>query len=47
MTQPSISTPYALKLAEKFIESQAYLKANRFVRSTKTLNENIETSTNK
>ena len=47
MTQYSISIPYAQRLAEKFRESQAYLKANRFSRSTKTLYEDIETSTDK
>ena len=47
MTQSSISTPYAQRLAEKFRESQAYLRANGFSRSTKTLYEDIETSTDK
>ncbi len=47
MTQSSISTPYAQRLAEKFKESQAYLKANGFSRSSKTLHEDIETSTEK
>ena len=47
MTQSSISTPYAQRLAEKFRESQAYLSANGFSRSTKTLYEDIETSTEK
>ena len=47
MTQSSISTPYAQRLAEKFRESQAYLRANGFSRSTKTLNEDIETSNDK
>ena len=47
MTQSSISTPYAQRLAEKFRESQAYLRANGFCRSTKTLSEDIETSTDK
>ena len=42
MTQSSISTPYAQRLAEKFRESQAYLRANGFSRSTKTLFEDIE-----
>ena len=45
MTQSSMSTPYARRLAEKFRESQAYLKANGFSRSTRTLYEDIETST--
>ena len=30
MTQSSMSTPYARRLAEKFRESQAYLRANGF-----------------
>ena len=47
MTQSSMSTPYARRLAEKFRESQAYLRANGFSRSTKTLYEDIETSTEK
>ena len=46
-TQSSISTPYAQRLAEKFRESQAYLRSNGFSRSTKTLYEDIETSTDK
>ena len=37
MTQSSISTPYAQKLEEKSRESQAYLRANGFSRSTKIL----------
>jgi hypothetical protein len=45
MNQSSISTPYAQRLAEKFRESQAYLTANGFSRSTKTLYEDIDTST--
>ena len=44
MTQSSMTTPYARRLAEKFKESQAYLKANGFIRSTKTLYEDIEAS---
>ena len=47
MTQSSISTPYAQRLTEKFRESQAYLKANGFSRSTKTLYDDIETSIDK
>ena len=47
MTQSSISTPYAQRIAEKYRESQAYLKANGFSRSSKTLFEDIETSTNR
>ena len=45
MTQSSMSTPYARRLAEKFKESQAYLRANGFSRSTRTLYEDIETLT--
>ncbi len=40
-----MSTPYARRLAEKFKESQAYLRANGFSRSIRTLYEDIETST--
>ena len=47
MNRSSISTPYAQRLAEKFRESQAYLRANGFSRSTKPLYEDIETSTDK
>ena len=47
MAQSSMNTPYAQRLAEKFRESQAYLRANGFSRSTKTLFEDIETSTEK
>ena len=47
MTQSSMSTPYPRRVAEKFRESQAYLKANGFSRSTKTPYEDIETSTEK
>ena len=47
MTQSSISIPYAQRLAEKFRESKAYLRANGLSRSTKTLYEDIETSTDK
>ena len=47
MAQSSINTPYAQRLAEKFRESQAYLRANGFSRSTKTLYEDIESSTEK
>ena len=42
-----MNTPYAQRLAEKFRESQAYLRANGFNRSTKTIYENIENSTDK
>ena len=47
MTQSSMSTPYSRRVVEKFRESQAYLKANGFSRSTKTLYEDIESSTEK
>ena len=47
MTKSSLSTPYAKRLAEKFRESQEYLRANGFSKPTKTLHEDIETSTNK
>ena len=47
MAQSSMNTPYAQRLAEKFRNSQAYLRANGFSRSTKTLYEDIETSTDK
>ena len=47
MAQSSINTPYAQRLAEKFRESQAYLRANGFSRSTRTLYEDIESSAEK
>ena len=47
MAQSSMNTPYAQRLAEKFRESQAYLRANRFSRSTRTLYEDIENSAEK
>ena len=47
MAQSSMNTPDAQRLAEKFRESQAYLRANGFSRSTKTLYEDIESSTEK
>jgi len=47
MAQSSINTPYAQRLAEKFRESQAYLRANGFNRSIRTLYEYIETSAEK
>ena len=47
MPQSSMSTPYARRLAEKFRDSQAYLRDNGFSRSTKALYEDIETSTEK
>ena len=42
MTQSSMNTPYAKRLAEKFKEAQNYLKTNGFSRSTKHLLEDIE-----
>ena len=42
MTQTSMNTPYAKRVAEKFKEAQNYLKANGCSRSTKHLLEDIE-----
>ena len=42
MTQTSMNTPYARRVAEKFKETQNYLKNNGFSRSTKHLLEDIE-----
>ena len=47
MTQNSMNTPYAKRVAEKFKEAQSYLKANGFSRSTKHLLEDIENSVEK
>ena len=47
MAQSSMNTPYAQRLAQKFRESQAYLRANGFSRSTRTLYEDIESSAEK
>ena len=47
MTQNSMNTPYAKRVAEKFKEAQNYLKSNGFSRSTKHLLEDIENSVNK
>ena len=47
MNQSKINTPYAQRLAKKIRESQAYLGANGFSRSTKTLHQDIETKTDK
>ena len=44
MTQNSMNTPYAKRVAEKFREAQNYLKTNGFSRSTKHLLEDIENS---
>ena len=37
MTQNSMNTPYAKRVAEKFREAQNYLKTNGFSRSWKIL----------
>ena len=42
MTQTSMNTPYAKRVAEKFKEAQNYLKTNGFGRSTDHLLEEIE-----
>ena len=42
MTQTSMNTPYARRVAEKFKEAQNFLKTNGFSRSTKHLLEDIE-----
>ena len=47
MTQTSMSTPYARRVAEKFKEAQNYLKTNGFSRSTKHLLEDIENTVEK
>ena len=47
MTQTSMNTPYAKRVAEKFREAQNYLKSNGFTRSTKHLLEDIENSVEK
>ena len=47
MTQNSMNTPYAKRVAEKFREAQNYLKTNGFSRSTKHLLEDIENSVEK
>ena len=47
MTQNSMNTPYAKRVAEKFKEAQNYLKTNGFSRSTKHLLEDIENSVEK
>ena len=41
MTQNSLNTPYAKRVAEKFREAQNYLKTNGFSKSTKHLLEDI------
>ena len=47
MTQNSMNTPYAKRVAEKFREAKNYLKTNGFNRSTKHLLEDIENSVEK
>jgi len=47
ITQNPMNTPYAKRVAEKFRESQNYLKTNGFSRSTKHLLEDIEKSVEK
>ena len=42
MTQTSMNTPYAKRVAEKLKEAQNYLKTNGFSMSTKHLLEDIE-----
>ena len=42
MTQNSMNTPYAKRVAEKFKEAQNYLRTNGFSRSTKHLLEDFE-----
>ena len=41
MTQSSMSTPYSRRLAEKFKESQAYLRANGFQNKNHPLKNDI------
>ena len=47
MTQNSMNTPYAKRVAKKFKEAQNYLKANGFSKSTKHLLEDIENTVEK
>ena len=47
MTQDSMNTPYAKRVAEKFKEAQNYLKTNGFSRSTKNLLEDIKNTVEK
>ena len=47
MTQNSINTPYARRVAEKFREDQNYLKANGFSRSPEHLLEDIKSTDKK
>ena len=47
MTQNSMNTPYAKRVAEKFKEAQNFLKTNGFDRSTKHLLEEIQNTLKK
>ena len=47
MTQNSMNTGYANRVAEKSEEAHNYLKTNRFIRSTKHLLEDIENTVEK
>ena len=47
MTQNSMNTPYARRVAEKFKEAQNYLKSNGFSKSTRHLLEDIENTVEK
>jgi len=47
MTQDSMNTPYAKRVAEKFKEAQNFLKTNGFSKSTKHLLEDIENTIEK
>ena len=47
MTQNSMNTPYAKRVAEKFREAQNFLTTNGFRRSTKHLLEDIEKTIDK
>ena len=47
MIQNSINRNYEKKVAEKFRDSQKYLKANGFSKSTKHLLEDIENTVEK
>ena len=47
MTQTSMNTTYAKRVAEKFREAQNYLKINGISRSIKHLLEDIENSAEK
>ena len=47
MTQNSMNTPYAKRIAEKLKEAQNYFKTNGFSRSTKHLLKDIETTIDK